>query len=122
MGLKNPSVTSERVSSKPSDCCDSGESFDAHIEGVCMIFEKGRGFCRAPCLAVGLLYTCILQGARQAQGPCCTNLLQLESTNISLQGLKMTVLAFFYFHILWCVLLQCFLFSEKSTGLKNVQI
>ena len=70
-------MTSERVpiSSKPSnlDCRDSGESFDAHIVAVCKIFEKGRGFCRAPCLAVGLLYTCILQGARQAQGPCCTN-------------------------------------------------
>ena len=76
-GPKKPSVTSERVpiSSKPSnlDCRDSGESFDAHIVAVCKIFEKGRGFCRAPCLAVGLLYTCILQGARQAQGPCCTN-------------------------------------------------
>ena len=74
---KKTSVTSERVqiSSKPSnlDCRDSGESFDAHIVAVCKIFEKGRGFCRAPCLAVGLLYTCILQGARQAQGPCCTN-------------------------------------------------
>ena len=74
---KKPSVTSERVpiSSKPSnlDCRDSGELFDAHIVAVCKIFEKGRGFCRAPCLAVGLLYTCILQGARQAQGPCCTN-------------------------------------------------
>ena len=23
--------------------------------------------------AVGLFYTCILQGARQVQGPCCTN-------------------------------------------------
>ena len=74
---KKTSVTSERVpiSSKPSnlDCRDSGELFDAHIVAVCKIFEKGRGFCRAPCLAVGLLYTCILQGARQAQGPCCTN-------------------------------------------------
>ena len=72
---KKTSVTSERVpiSSKPSnlDCRDSGESFDAHIVAVCKIFEKGRGFCRAPCLAVGLLYTCILQGARQVQGPCC---------------------------------------------------
>ena len=70
-------MTSERVpiSSKPSnlDCRDSGELFDAQIVAVCKIFAKGRGFCRAPCLAVGLLYTCILQGARQAQGPCCTN-------------------------------------------------
>ena len=24
-------------------------------------------------LAVGLFYTCILLGARQVQGPCCTN-------------------------------------------------
>ena len=40
------------MSSKPSnlDCRDSGESFDAHIVAVCKIFEKGRGFCRAPAL------------------------------------------------------------------------
>ena len=80
---KKTSVTSERVpiSSKPSnlDCRDSGEPFDAHIVAVCKIFEKGRGFCRAPCLAVGLLYTCILQGARKAQGPCCTNPIQVRA-------------------------------------------
>ena len=31
------------------------------------------GFVGTPSLAVGLFYTCILQGASQAQGPCCTN-------------------------------------------------
>ena len=31
------------------------------------------GFAGTPSLAVGLFYTCILQGASQAQGPCCTN-------------------------------------------------
>ena len=31
------------------------------------------GFAGTPSLAVRLFYTCILQGASQAQGPCCTN-------------------------------------------------
>ena len=36
-------------------------------------FENAGGFAGTPSLAVGLFYTCILQGARQVQGPCCTN-------------------------------------------------
>ena len=89
-------MTSERVpiSSKPSnlDCRDSGESFDAHIVAVCKIFEKGRGFCRAPCLAVGLLYTCILQGARQAQGPCCTNPISIFFRSLVVRRTSLTTL------------------------------
>ena len=36
-------------------------------------FSFAGGFAGTPSLAVGLFYTCILQGARQVQGPCCTN-------------------------------------------------
>ena len=111
---KKPSVTSERVpiSSKPSnlDCRDSGESFDAHIVAVCKIFEKGRGFCRAPCLAVGLLYTCILQGARQAQGPCCTNP----------NARSKTIPCVKWVHLL--VLLVVSLFGEESTQIWSTLI
>ena len=34
----------------------------------------------------------------------------------------MTVIAFCYFRNLWCVLLQCFVLTERSKVLKNVQI
>ena len=44
-------------------------------------FENAGGFAGTPSLAVGLFYTCILQGARQVQGPCCTNP-NSKSTNL----------------------------------------
>ena len=36
-------------------------------------FSFAGGFAGTPYLAVGLFNTCILQGASQAQGQCCTN-------------------------------------------------
>ena len=44
-------------------------------------FSFAGGFAGTPSLAVGLFYTCILQGARQVQGPCCTNPTKGNSCN-----------------------------------------
>ena len=66
-------------------------------------FSFAGGFAGTPSLAVGLFYTCILQGARQVQGPCCTNPIhepgggrgdqfwKLEKVNVSLYYHKQLV-------------------------------
>ena len=62
-------------------------------------FSFAGGFAGTPSLAVGLFYTCILQGASQAQGPCCTNPTSAPVFNITICTYLLACLCFITYNL-----------------------